>query len=321
MIFGLIEHEKGELAEGSLQMLAFAKETAAGAGMPLTAVLMGELARPLAEEVGKYGVSSVILVTGEGLSDYAPEAWASALISVIDQKQPAMVTAAATDRGNEVMALAAAKTNRPLAAACSEVRPGDPFEITRLRWGSSLLEDAVLEGDVKLFTVAMHVVATPEPGAAEAVEVETVSPELSEADFRVRLVGREEIVTEGVTLKNAPVVIGGGRGVGSAEGYAVLEELAGLLGGAVGGSRVATNNGWRPHSDQIGLTGSRISPDLYIACGVSGAIQHLVGCKGAKRILVINNDPEAAFFAKADYGVLGDLHEVIPALIEEIKKQ
>jgi len=134
-------------------------------------------------------------------------------------------------------------------------------------------------------------------------------------------VRREAEVTEGITLKNAAVVVGGGRGVGSSEGYAVLEKLAEILGAAVGCSRVATNNGWRPHSDQVGLTGTRISPELYIACGISGAIQHLVGCKKAQKIMVINKDPEAAFFGKADYGVVGDLHEVLPAVIEELKKQ
>ena len=114
-------------------------------------------------------------------------------------------------------------------------------------------------------------------------------------------------------------MVGGGRGVGSAEGFRVLEELAGLLGGAVGGSRVVTNNGWRPHSVQVGLTGNRIAPDLYIACGISGAIQHLVGCKGAKHVMVINKDRDAPFFRRADYGVVGDLHEILRALIEAIR--
>ncbi|MCF8053534.1 MAG: electron transfer flavoprotein subunit alpha/FixB family protein, partial [Desulfobacterales bacterium] len=172
-----------------------------------------------------------------------------------------------------------------------------------------------------LMTVGLHVVAAEEVPVPAEPETEVFTPSLEEQDLRVRVSGLEKEVVEGITLKTAPVVIGGGRGVGSAEGYAVLEQLAELVGGAVGGSRIATNNGWRPHADQIGLTGNRIAPNLYIACGISGAIQHMVGCKGAKRILVINKDPEAPFFAKADWGVVGDLHEVIPAIIEEIRKQ
>jgi len=320
MILGLIEHDRGTLEETSLQMLTFARDAAARMEMPFVPVLMGDSARPLTETLQSYGVTSAVLVQHEGLEDYAPVAWAASLIQIMEKKQPRMVLAPGTDRGNEVMAHVAARVGLPMASNCSEVRPGDPFEVTRLRWGSTLLEEAVLRGEPKLVTVAPLVVVPEEAPAVEAPVLEAFSPELQEADLLVRVVRREEAVTEGITLKTAPVVIGGGRGVGSAEGYSVLEELAGLVGGAVGGSRIATNNGWRPHSDQIGLTGSRIAPDLYIACGISGAIQHLVGCKGAKRILVINNDPEAPFFSKADYGVVGDLHEVLHAIIEELKR-
>lgn len=320
MILGLVEHDRGTLEETTLQMLTFARDAAARMEMPFVAVLMGEPARSLTDTLQAYGVTRAVLVQHEALDDYAPAAWAASLIQLMEGKPPRMVLAAGTDRGNEVMAHVAARLGLPLAANCSEVRPGDPFEVTRLRWGSTLLEEAVLKGEPKLVTVAPLVVAPEEAPAAEPPVLEAFSPEIAETDLLVRVVRREEAVTEGITLKTAPVVIGGGRGVGSAEGYGVLEELAKLVGGAVGGSRIATNNGWRPHADQIGLTGSRIAPDLYIACGISGAIQHLVGCKGAKRILVINNDPEAPFFSKADYGVVGDLHEVLPAIIEELKK-
>jgi electron transfer flavoprotein alpha subunit len=121
-------------------------------------------------------------------------------------------------------------------------------------------------------------------------------------------------------LTDARVVVGGGRGVGGAEGFAALEELAGLLGGAVGGSRVVTNLGWRSHADQIGQTGARIAPELYIACGISGAIQHIVGCRGAKRILAINTDPHAPMVARADYAVIGDVQEVVPAVVAELRR-
>ena len=123
-----------------------------------------------------------------------------------------------------------------------------------------------------------------------------------------------------MTLADAKVVVSGGRGVGSADGFAVLEELAELLDAAVGCSRVVTSAGWRPHTDQVGQTGTKVSPDLYIACGISGATQHIAGAKGAKKILAINNDPEAPILAVADYAVIGDLHEVVPAISAELRR-
>ena len=320
MILGMVEHDRGVLEEASLQMLTFARELAGRMDAPLAALLVGKEARPLAEGLRAYGVARVFLAEDDRLSRYAPEAWARAILQLVEEKRPDVILAAGTDRGNEVMGHAGAMAALPVAANCSEMHPGDPFRVTRLRWGSSLIEEALLAGEPKLATVALHVVEPEEGASPGEATVEPFSPAFEETDFRVRVKALEETVTEGITLKTAPVVIGGGRGVGSEEGYSVLEELARLVGGAVGGSRVATNNGWRPHADQIGLTGNRIAPELYIACGISGAIQHLVGCKGAKRILVINNDPEAPFFSKADYGVIGDLHEVLPAIIEELKK-
>jgi electron transfer flavoprotein alpha subunit len=173
---------------------------------------------------------------------------------------------------------------------------------------------------VKLLTVAPHAVPVEEGPARGEVEVRTFTPALSESDLRVRVTGRIEPTRGGVSLTEARVVVSGGRGVGSAEGFQILEELARLLDAAVGCSRVATSLGWRPHADQVGQTGTRVAPELYIACGVSGAIQHLVGCKGARRILAINTDPEAPMMARADYAIVGDLRTVIPALIAEIRK-
>jgi electron transfer flavoprotein alpha subunit len=129
-----------------------------------------------------------------------------------------------------------------------------------------------------------------------------------------------ETSTGGLSLADAPVVVSGGRGVGSAEGFAALEELADLLGGVVGCSRAVTMAGWRPHTDQVGQTGTKISPEVYIPCGISGATQHMAGCKGAKKLLAINTDPEAPIFAAADYAVIGDVGEVVPAISAELRR-
>lgn len=321
MIIALIEMDGNDLSEPSQQMLTFARELAGRDGSEVVALLIGENKAAEAAALGRFGVSRIVRVENDAIDDYAPAAWARAMSQIVSGRNPQMVLAAGTDRGNEVMAHLAGMTGLPLSANTLSVDAKDPSRVTRMRWGSSLLEEAILAGSPRLLTLALHAVPIEEASDPSAPAEETVAATIPEADLRVRLTRREAEVTAGITLKNAPVVVGGGRGVGSPEGYAVLEKLAELVGGAVGCSRVATNNGWRPHSDQVGLTGTRISPDLYIACGISGAIQHLVGCKGAKQILVINKDPEAAFFAKADYGVLGDLHEVVPAIIEELKKQ
>ncbi len=270
-----------------------------------------------AERAAEFGASKVHVVEHEVLSDYAPEAYGEALRQLAREVDPVAVVGPGTEKGNEVMAHLAARADLPLVANCTVVTPGDPWTMTRVRWGGSLLEEAELHTDgPKLLTIAPHAVAA-EPAPADA-ETASFTPHLDADLARTRVVGREE-AAKGVTLTTAPVVVSGGRGVGSPEGFAVLEELAVMLGGAVGCSRVATNNGWRPHRDQVGQTGTRIAPELYIACGISGAIQHWVGCMASKRILAINTDPEANMVRKADYAVIGDLHEVLNAVVAELR--
>jgi electron transfer flavoprotein alpha subunit len=308
MTLVLVEHDRGRLNALSLEALAFARAL----GDPVEALLVGEEARPLCDGLG---VARVHLAVHERLGDYAPEAWAAC----IEQLGADVVVAAGTDRGHEVLANAAARLRAPLAANCVAAQRGDPFLVTRQRWGGSLLEEARLHGGVKLLTVAPNAVAAePAPDGA-ATEVAEFAPELAERDFRVRVARRDAPPAGKVQLGDARVVVGGGRGVGSAEGFAMLEELADLLGGAVGGSRVVTNLGWRAHADQIGQTGARIAPELYIACGVSGAIQHMVGCKAAKRILAINKDRNAPIVARSDYAVIGDLQEIVPAIVAALR--
>ncbi len=254
-------------------------------------------------------------VVHDRLDEYAPEAWAQAIVEL----GPDVVVAPGTDRGHEVLAHVAARLGVPLAANVVEAEvEGDTLRLTRQRWGGSLLEEASLTGSPKLLTVAPHAVEARPAGVTTAVEEFT--PTLGDEHLLVRVTRREEPFAGAVRLDTARVVVGGGRGVGSKEGFELLEELANLLGGAVGGSRVVTNLGWRPHSDQVGQTGARIAPDLYIACGVSGAIQHIVGCKGAKRILVINKDQNAPIVSRADWAVIGDLHEIVPAIVAELRK-
>jgi electron transfer flavoprotein alpha subunit len=249
--------------------------------------------------------------------NYAPAVWAQTLVELIAQRSPSAVVGPGTDRGNEVLAHVAAKLDQPMAANCVGVTTGDPAIVTRVRWGGSLLEEARVDGSPLLLTVAPHAVGAAGIATFESVPV---TASASELDRAVAVSEHVPAVTSGVSLAEADVVVSGGRGVGSAEGFSVIEELAELLGGAVGCSRAVTSAGWRPHTDQVGQTGTKISPVIYIACGISGATQHMAGCKGAKRLLAINPDGEASIFASADYAVLGDLHEVVPAISAEIRK-
>src|ERR1700694_2812924 len=253
----------------------------------------------------------------EAVQPFAPDALAAALAEAADQLNAAAVFAAGTERGNEVMARLAARTGLPFAANCVAATPGEPVEVTRLRWGGSLLEEARLHSPRPLITVAPHTVPA-DTGPAPA-EVEVKFP--AAADLVVRVSDHVKPSTGGVSLAEAKVIVSGGRGVGSKEGFAIIEELAGLLGAAVGCSRAVTSAGWRPHSDQVGQTGTKVAPEVYIACGISGATQHMAGLKGAKRILAINSDPQAPLMLNADYAVTGDLKEIVPAISAEIRKR
>ena len=238
---------------------------------------------------------------------YAPSAWAHALIEAAGDDD---IVGPGTERGNEILAHVAAQLDLPMAANVTEVR-GD--EVTRQRWGGSLLEEARLDSPRKLLTAAPFAFAA----SNSLLQAEVLRPDVSGA---VQVVETVSASTGGISLADAKVVVSGGRGVGSSEGFAILEELAALLEGAVGCSRVVTSAGWRPHTDQVGQTGTKVSPDLYIACGISGATQHIAGCKGAKTLLAINDDPEATIFNHADYAVIGNLHEIIPAITAELRK-
>jgi electron transfer flavoprotein alpha subunit len=300
----------------SAHVLKFARRYAEAAGAPLHALVVG--GDGAAGVAGRFGIAVVHVADHDGLDAYAPRAIGRAIAGFAEA---AAVIGPGTERGNEVMAHAGAILDLPVAANCTEAAPGEAPAVTRVRWGGSLLEEARLHGSPALLTVMPHTTVA-EPAAAEtAASVERFTPELTDADLVARVV--EQVRTDtggGVTLAGAKVVVSGGRGTGSAEGFAPIEELAGLLGGAVGCSRAVTIAGWRPHTDQVGQTGTKIAPEIYIACGISGATQHMAGCKGAKRILAINTDPEASIIANADYAVIGDLHQILPAVSAELRK-
>ncbi len=304
----------------SLEVLTMAGRLAREMGRPLEAVAIGSQGAAAAGILSSYGVSTLHMADDPRLAEYAPAAWAHSIAELADQVNAELVIGTASDRGGEVMAHVGARVQVPMATNCTEIAAGDPFIVTRQRWGGSLLEEARLKGRVKLLTLAPHALTAEASPSRTEVTTRQFAPALDDKDFRVRLVPQVEADTGKISLAQARVVVGGGRGVGSAEGFASLEELADLLGGAVGCSRAVTSLGWRSHSDQVGQTGTRIAPDLYIACGISGAIQHMVGCRAAKHILAINTDPAAPIVSQADYAVIGDVQKVLTAVNAEIKR-
>jgi electron transfer flavoprotein alpha subunit len=346
-VWCLVELDGGAAADASLRALTLARgllPDAAGGGV--AAVVFG--APPVAELVA-YGVADVYVVSG--IDGYAPQAWARVLAGLLGTAADGTradgtssgstgtgstgtdstgadgtggsrhaVVAAGTEHGNEVLAHLGAITGLPMAANCVAASSSGAvaIDLIRQRWAGLLLEEAVLDAPAALLTVATDVVGAAPAAAPGTAAVHEVTAAVTGADLAVRAVETAG-ATGGVSLATARVVVGGGRGVGSAAGFASLEELAALLGGVVGVSRVVTSEGWRPHSMQVGQTGTKITPDLYLACGISGAIQHFAGCAGARHIIAINTDASAPMMTRADYAVVGDLHEVLPALIEALR--
>lgn len=316
----VLDHDRGALADAALEALTAGRALAADLGVAMHAVLLGSVAEPIAAEAATYGVDVVHIGEHDLLADYGPEAWGSAVAHLIGSLSPTAVLAVGSDRGNEVLAQVAARLDLPFVANCLSVSPGDPWALTRVQWGGSLLEDVSLTASTPLLTMGLHAVQPVPAETGGAGTIERFSPDLDPSLARTVVVDRV-VLTSGVTLPTAPVVVGGGRGVGSPEGFAPLEELAELLDGVVGCSRAVTNNGWRPHHDQVGQTGTRIAPEIYIAAGISGAIQHWVGAAASKKILAINTDPGANMVTRADYAVIADLHEVVPAIAAEIRRR
>ena len=309
----LVELDGGEPADASLRAVSMARSIS-----DVSAVVFADTAPQ--DTLARYGVTDVYLIESSSLDAYAPQAWARTLAGLATETGATAVLAAGTDRGHEVLAHLGAITGLPMAANCTLVTPdgGQTHRLVRHRWAGLLLEDAVMNAPVALFTVATDSVANVSAETPSSIEVHLHKPELAQDDLRVRA-AESPAGAGGASLATARVVVGGGRGVGGPDGFAPLEELAGLLGGVVGVSRVVTSEGWRPHKQQVGQTGTKITPELYMACGISGAIQHIAGCAGARHIIAINTDPGAPILAHADYAVIGDLHQVIPALVGALR--
>jgi electron transfer flavoprotein alpha subunit len=315
MILIYVDHDRGELDPLALQVVSAAR----GLDDDVQAVIVGPNAEKCVDELAGVGVRTVYHGNHVSIADYTPLANARAVLSVMDRLDPRAVLAAGTPRGSEVLAHIAAIKDLPLVTECSEITLTGPdtAEVTRARWGGNLLERSKVTAALLLATAQAHAFAVAEqPGSAQ---VEAFDVPVTDADLQVGIVDRTGAAATGVGLAEAKVVISGGRGMDGPEAFAMLEELADILGGAVGCSRVVTAAGWRPHAEQVGQTGTKVAPELYLAFGISGATQHIAGCKSAKTLIAVNTDGQAPIMTHADYAVVDNLHTLLPVLIEKAR--
>jgi electron transfer flavoprotein alpha subunit len=317
-----VERDENGLLDASLRALTFARGLCGAVGRTLVAAVTGELGSSEIETLTQFGVGDAYQVLFDDLDAYSPPAWATGLLDLVEMLGSDALVAAGTDRGLEILAHVGARTGLPMAANCLTASWIDSrsVQLSRQRWGGSLIEDAILEGVPALLAVASDGVLAEASPSPTPLVVRTHRSTPSDLDRRVT-VSHWISRGGGVSLADARVVVGGGRGVGSEEGFAALDELAALLGAAVGVSRAVTSAGWRPHAQQVGQTGTKISPELYLACGISGATQHLAGCRSAKHVVTINTDADAPFLSRADYALVGDLSVIVPALSEAIRSR
>jgi electron transfer flavoprotein alpha subunit len=327
MIAVLVETDDQGATLVSRETLTFARDVAErSGGAPVHAVVVGgpggAVDALLLPQLAELGVSVLHRAEDERLSAYAAAAWAAALVDVVKAEAAGMLLAAGTPRGNEVLAHVVSRLQVAMAANVVELTSLEPCVVTRQVLGGAALEEMRLDDQLAVLSVAGHACDPVAASVPTNPEVRTYAPAVTEADLVARVVRVDEVASDdSAALAGARVVVGAGRGVGSEGGFADLLELTELLGGALGVSRVVTSLGWRPHHEQVGQTGSRIAPDLYMPCGISGAIQHWAGCQGAKTILAVNTDPDAPMVTKAHYAVIGDLHEIVPAINEELRRR
>lgn len=312
----LAESREGSLRNVSFEAIAAGKKISGGG--EVVSVLLGDSVGDLAAELGAYGADRVITVEHPHLKQYTSDGYGQALMAVFEQEKPDAIVFGHTALGKDLSPKVAAKLQVGLVSDVTDIEgEGDDSVFVRPIYSGKAFEKVKLKDELKFITIRPNNIAPLAKEEGKTAEVGSVSVDITNLRTIIKEVVRKS--TDGVDLSEAKVVVAGGRGVKSAEGFAPLKELADLLGGAVGASRGACDADYVDYSLQIGQTGKVVTPDLYIAAGISGAIQHLAGMSNSKVIVAINKDPEASIFKVADYGIVGDLFEVIPLLTEEFR--
>jgi electron transfer flavoprotein alpha subunit len=321
-ILCFIEHHDGKVLPASLQMLALANELAGTTGGQAEACLIGQDVSGLVDALATGGAKKVYTVDDAALAMYRPMPYAAAVVAVIDQAEPKTLLIPTTALGRDLAARVAARKQATLAIDCTEVTlDGADLICHKPMYAGKFSATFRLSGDrLQVAAVRANAYSAMEPQAGASAEVVNVQLSLSEGDQRLKI---NEIVSTSAGVKDvteADVIVSGGRALKSEDNFKMIQELADVLDGAVGASRAACDAGYQPHSRQVGLTGKVVTPVLYIACGIDGAIQHLAGMRGSKVIVAINTKKEAPIFNVANYGCVADLFAVLPKLTEEFMR-
>jgi len=322
-IWVFTEHGDGSVRKVTFEILSEARKIADKIGEELCAVIAGNQVEALADKCAPYGADKVYVVENEALSQYTTEGYAKALTDLVKEHQPSILLGGATVTGKDLFPRVAARLETGLAVDCTDIGLDDSnqFFVKRPMYaGKAYAEVGFSDATPKMASIRPNVLIPSLPDESRKAEVIKVAAEISPDDIKAKVV--EVVKTAGaqVDLTEAEVIVSGGRGMKGPENFKMLEELAEVLNATVGASRAAVDAGWKLQSDQVGQTGKVVSPNLYVACGISGAIQHFAGMGTSKCIVAINKDPEAVIFGKCDYGICDDLFKVVPKLTEEIKK-
>ncbi len=313
------EQFDGTLRKISFEMLGEARRLVSSDGK-VEAVLLGSGVEPLVEQLAWHGADKVYLADDPALKLYTAEAYTTVLADLVKKVQPDVVFIGATTNGKDLAPRLATRLGVGLASDCTgfSVDGDGKLLITRPIYAGRAIETIKLKSIPQMATLRPNVFPPLEPDTSRRAEVEKVSVNVGEV--RAKVVGFVKKEGEEIELTEADIIVSGGRGLGGPEGFNVLRELAKVIGAAIGASRAAVDAGWIDHSHQVGQTGKTVNPKLYIACGISGAAQHLAGMRTSKVIVAINKDPEAPIFKVADYGIVGDLYQIVPLLTQELKE-
>jgi electron transfer flavoprotein alpha subunit/NAD-dependent dihydropyrimidine dehydrogenase PreA subunit len=319
-----VEQFEGEAGSISWEMVGEGRRLADQRGTALTACVLGHNVEHVAKQAITYGADRVFWVDDPSLAVYRTQPYATTLVQLVGQYKPEIFLLGASSRGRDLAGSVATELYTGLTADCTglDIDPeNNLLRQTRPAFGGNIMATIICPNyRPQMATVRHRVFEMPEPDETRQGQIVSIDPVVGEGDVAAKVV--DFIVEQGeVNLADAKIIVSGGRGVGGPEGFEPVRELADVLGGALGASRAAVDAGWIPYAHQVGQTGRTVRPDLYIACGISGAIQHLAGMGTAKIIVAINKDAEAPIFTVANYGIVGDLFQVVPALTEQFRKR